>query len=125
MAHFLPPGLALLVAPLLVPCMAQYRVKPCEGAQNGSAWCDSKLGFDERVSALVKALTTAEKSTLLSNTAHAVPRLDLPAYVSSGPPPPQHHHAAGLPALTPDGGQTGLVERGGARLRARAVHQRL
>ena len=96
MAHFLPPRLALLLALLLVPCTAQYRVKPCEGAQKGSAWCDSKLGFDERVSALVKALTTAEKSTLLSNTAHAVPRLDLPAYVSSGPcpmhprPPPQH-----------------------------------
>ena len=98
MALFLPPWPALLLA-LLVPCMAQYRVKPCEGAQKGSAWCDSKLGFDERVSALVKALTTAEKSTLLSNTAHAVPRLDLPAYVSSGrpapptpttPPPPQH-----------------------------------
>ena len=88
MAHFLPPRLALLLA-LLVPCTAQYRVKPCEGAQKGSAWCDAKLGFDERVSALVKALTTAEKSTLLSNTAHAVPRLDLPAYVSSGPPPHQ------------------------------------
>ena len=93
MAHFLPPWPALLLA-LLVPCTAQYRVKPCEGAQKGSAWCDSKLGFDERVSALVKALTTAEKSTLLSNTAHAVPRLDLPAYVSSCRPAPSSAHDA-------------------------------
>ena len=75
------PTLAMLLpAVLLAQPVAAGRVGPCDGAHSGERWCDASAPVDERVAALVKALTTGEKAGLLSNTAQPVPRLGLPAY---------------------------------------------
>ena len=70
----------LLPAALLGQPVAAGRVGPCDGAHSGERWCDASAPVDERVAALVMALTTGEKAGLLSNTAQPVPRLGLPAY---------------------------------------------
>ena len=70
---------------LLLLCCAStvahgQRVGPCDGAHKSSAWCDASKGRAARISALVKALTPAEKGELLSNTAQPIKRLGLPSY---------------------------------------------
>lgn len=43
-------------------------------------WFDESLSFEERIEALLGALTVKEKTTLLLNTAPAIPRLGIPAF---------------------------------------------
>ena len=52
----------------------------CDDSSKTAKWCDPGASMDGRAAALVQALTTPEKAGLLSNTAKAVPRLDLPEY---------------------------------------------
>ena len=49
---------------------------PCD-QPDGRAWCDVGLELDDRVKHLVEALTPEEKAGLMTNTADAVPRLDI------------------------------------------------
>jgi beta-glucosidase len=70
---------------LLALCAPETSASPgdhraCDGAHAASPWCDATKPRPDRIKALVAELTTAEKATLLSNTAQAVPRLGLPAY---------------------------------------------
>ncbi len=80
MLGWLPLATVLLALCSSDVAAAAARVGPCDGAHSGERWCDASVSLDDRVSALVKALTTGEKAGLLSNTALPVPRLGLPAY---------------------------------------------
>lgn len=48
--------------------------------ENNHPWFDESLSFEERIEALLSALTVKEKTSLLSNTAPAIPRLGIPAF---------------------------------------------
>lgn len=127
-------GRLRLVAVLLALLMcsscraaAAGRVGPCDGPHSGERWCDASVSLDERVSALVKALTTGEKAGLLSNTALPVPRLGLPAYgkrVSRCQADEAVAHQRIARELTTNWHSLlRLVERSCARVRTGSIHQ--
>ena len=57
-----------------------HRVCQDPSQTEGRAWCDPSQNLDERVAALVAALTTSEKASLLSDESPGVARLGIPKY---------------------------------------------
>jgi beta-glucosidase len=65
---------------LLLLCVALAPALPAQSSPNGQPWLDASQPVEQRVDALVSAMTLQEKVSQLENHAAAIPRLGVPEY---------------------------------------------